>query len=143
MKKLVAVVLLLALIVPTVAFARDPASVCGKWSFYWDTRPMNETYNNGKPMMSFLVQSMDLYVYDDNTAYLTMASINKSGKFKQEWPAMDGVWMFSGDKFIFVFNGSKYNAKFDTQGRLLLYMVEDTPYPMYRTPDYDFISENP
>ena len=143
MKKLITIILILALAVPAVAMAKDPASICGKWSFYWDTRPMNEEYNNGKPMMSFLVQSMDLYVYEDNTAYLTMASVKRSGEFYQEWPAMSGVWTFTGKGFTFMLGNNKYNAEFDTNGRLLLYMVEDVPYPMYKTPGYDFMAENP
>ena len=143
MKKLITIILILALAVPAVASAKDPASICGKWSFYWDTRPMNDEYNNGKPMMSFLVQSMDMYVYDNYTAFLTMASMDKSGKFTQQYPAMDGVWLFLGGKYKFVFNGNHYQAEFDTQGRLLFYMVEDVPYPMYKTPGYDFMAENP
>ena len=143
MKKLITIVLIFALAVPAVAMAKDPSDVCGKWSFYWDTRPMNEKYNNGKMMMSFLVQSLDLYVYDDNTAYLTMASMDKDGKFTQQYPAMSGVWVFTGKQYTFMINGKKYEAAFDTKGRLLFYMTPGIPYPMYRTENYDFILENP
>ena len=142
MKKLITIILLLALIVPASAFAVDPDPICGKWSFYWDTRPMNETYNNGKPMMSFLVLSHDLYVYDDNTAYYSMAQIDTSGQFKQYYPAMDGVWTKTdANKYVFVINGKKYEAEIDKDNRLLLYTIQDVPYPFYKITSYDYVTE--
>lgn len=144
-KKLIIAILILALILPAAALMEEAETdpIVGKWSFYWDTRPMNEKYNNGKPLMVFLVQSMDLYFFSDNVAYMTMASLNKSGSFEQEWPAMDGVWMKTGDnEYIANFHGTTYKITFDENGRLMLPMTDKISYPLVKTPFYDYISES-
>jgi len=143
MKKLLTIILILALAVPAAALMDEETEIIvGKWSFYWDTRPMNAEYNNGKPIMEFLVHSMDLYFYSDNTAYMTMASMDKSGKFKQEWPAMDGVWMKTGDnEYTANFHGTTYKISFDENDRLLLPMTDKVSYPFVKIPFYDYITE--
>ena len=145
MKRLITVILLLALAMPATASMEGTKNeiIIGKWSFYWDTIPMNNEYNNGKPMMKFLVHSMDLYFFDDNIAYMTMASTDTSGAFKQEWPAMDGVWMKTGDnKYTANFHGTSYKITFDENGRLLLPMTDKISYPFVKTPFYDYMSES-
>jgi hypothetical protein len=142
MKKLITIILILALLLPVAVLAEDDPIV-GKWSFYWDTRPMNEQYNNGKPLTSFLVNSMDLYFFADGTAYMTMAYMDTAGKFTQEYPAIDGVWMASGDgEYVANFHGVKYRITFDSEGFLRLYMKENLAYPFIHVPFYDFFAEN-
>lgn len=145
MKRLIAIILILALAVPAVALMEENETdqIIGKWTFYWDTRPMNEEYNNGKPIMDFLVHSMDLYFFADNVAYMTMASMNKSGNFRQEYPAMDGVWMKTKDnEYTANFHGTTYKISFDGSGRLLLPMTDKVSYPFVKTPFYDYMSES-
>lgn len=141
MKKLITITLILALLLPVAVLAEDDPIV-GKWSFYWDTRPMNEMYNGGKPLMSFLVNSMDLYFFDDNTAYMTMASMDTSGKFEQSGLLLDGVWTATGSgEYVVIFRGTRYSITLDDKGRLLLYMTSDTAYPFIHVPFYDFFAD--
>ena len=144
MKKLIAIILILSMLLPAAALAEDQDPIIGKWSFYWDTRPMNEKYNNGKPMMDFLIHSMDLYFLENNIAYMTMAKMDKSESFKQEWPAMDGVWLMTeSGKYVANFKGTKYKIEFDDNDRLMFYMTEKVPYPFTRIPIFDYFAENP
>ena len=142
MKKFLIALILLTFL-PLFALAEDPDPIVGRWCVYWDTRPMNEKYNSGKPMMSFLVLDYNLYIFEDNSLYLTQASVKKDGTFKAEWPALDGLWVKSGDnKYTLKFLAKTYTAEFDDQGRLLVYMAS-TPYPFIRIPSYDYFAENP
>ena len=144
MKKLIAIILIVVLALPALAMSDGSTDILGKWSFYWDTRPMNDQYNNGKPMMSFLVLSMDLYFLEDNVAYMSMASMDTRGKFTQERNAMDGVWIETGEgTYTASFMGTKYKMEMDADGRLLFYMTESLPYPFIHVQSYDFFAENP
>ncbi len=141
MKKLLTFILILSLLLPAAALA-DPEAFAGRWCFYWDTRPMNEEHNNGKPMMSFLVNNYDLYLYEDGTAYFVAASITKTNTFNLNYPAAEGSWWESADGTIRIsVVNSVYKAELDDNGRLLVYMVKDIPYPYYRIPSYDFFAE--
>lgn len=141
MKKLITVILILALLLPAAALA-DSEQFLGRWCYYWDTRPMNEEYNNGKPMMSFLVNNYDFYIYEDGTLYMVAASITKDNKFKLNYPQADGLWIDNGDGTITIrVANNTYKAKLDENGRLLVYMVKDIPYPYYKVPSYDFFAE--
>lgn len=144
MKRLITIILILVLTLPAISsMAEDSEPIIGKWSFYWDTRPMNEEYNNGKPIMKFLVHSMDLYFYNDNTAYMTMATMDKAGSFKQEWPAMDGVWMKTdSNEYTANFHGTTYIISFDENGRLMLPMTDKVSYPFVKVPFYDYMNES-
>lgn len=143
MKKLIALALILALALPVLAFADEPTdAICGRWCFYWDTQPMNDEYNGGKPMMSFIVNNYDLYLYADGSAYLVAASIDKNGRFKLNYPASEGVWLANGtDDIRISVLGGPYKACLDEDGRLLVYMAKDIPYPFVRIPSYDFMKE--
>lgn len=143
MKKLLSVVLILALLLPVSALAGDVEdALCGRWCFYWDTKPMNETYNNGKPMMSFLIENYDFYIYEDGTMSFTAASVDKNGYFKLNYPAAEGLWMATDLDHITVrVMNNTYQCRIDEKGRLLVYMVEDLPYPFIKVPSYDFIAE--
>ena len=142
MKKFLSIVLILALLIPAFAFSEEPDPICGRWSFYWDTRPMNEQYNNGDPMMSFLILGYDLIVFEDNSLQFIMSSIPKDGKFKLQWPAYEGWWMAKDDgTYTLKLTDGKHNAEFDDQGRLLVYIVDNIPYPFYLVPSYDYMSE--
>lgn len=144
MRKLITIILILAMLLPAAALAEDPDPILGRWCMYWDTRPMNEQYNNGKPMMSFLVLDYNLYLYEDNVLYFTSSSMKKDGTFKEEWPAYEGFWLNKGDgKYSVKLLSGTYDAEFDENGRLLVYMTKDVPYPFIRIPSYDFIKENP
>jgi len=144
MKKLIAIILIVVLALPVLAMSDGSTDILGKWSFYWDTRPMNDQYNNGKPLMSFLIHSIDLYFFEDNVAYMTSADMDTKGKFEQERVALDGVWIETGEgTFTANFKGTKYKMELDAEGRLLFYMTESVPYPFTKTPDYDFFAENP
>lgn len=144
MKKLVLFALVLALLLPAASFSEDAAQdpICGRWVFYWDTRPMNEAYNNGEPMLSFLIQDYDLFVFDDNSLQFVMSSLPKNGNFKTEWPTYEGWWMKKDDgTYTLKLTGGKYKAEFDDQGRLLVYIVDTVPYPFISVPNYDYIAE--
>ena len=143
MKKLFIVVLILVLALPSLALAGDlEDAICGRWNFYWDTRPMNDEYNGGKPMMSFLVNNYDFYIYEDGTVYFINASIDKNGKFKLNYPAADGLWTATSTEDITIRTmGNTYKARLDENGRLLVYMVVNIPYPYIRIPSYDFFAE--
>lgn len=142
MKKLFAVLLIVALLLPFSVLADSPDVLCGRWVFYWDTRPMNETYNNGNPMMSFLTLSYDLFFHEDGSLSMVSASMDKSGKFTLQYPAADGLWMVSpeGDVTIRTLNNT-FKARLDDAGRLLVYFTEEVPYPFIKVASYDFISE--
>ena len=143
MKKLLAVFLILALLLPVASFADSVKDeLCGRWCFYWDTRPMNETYNNGKPMMSFLINCYDFYIFEDGTFRWTSAHMDTDGSFELNYPAVTGLWAaVSRDRIILTAMGNTYNCSLDDHGRLLFYMVDDLPYPFVKVPSYDFISE--
>lgn len=145
MKKLIALILILAVLLPVSALAGDVEdAVCGRWCFYWDTRPMNEKYNFGKPMMSFLILNYDLYLYEDGTLSFTSVVIDKNGTFKLSYPAADGLWTAADADHITIRTmSSTYQGLIDENGRLLVYMVEDIPYPFLKVPSYDFFAENP
>lgn len=147
MKKLLSLILILVVLLPVSALAGDVEdALCGRWCFYWDTRPMNEQFNNGKPMMSFLINNYDFFIYEDGTMFFTSASIDKNGKFKLNYPAADGLWTAPDLEHITIRTmNNTYTAKMDENGRLLVYMVdrEDLPYPFIRIPSYDFMAENP
>lgn len=143
MKKLITVFLVLALLLPAAAGADDPDPILGRWVMYWDTVPMNKEYNNGEPLMSFLVLDYNLFIYEDNELYFTQNSIKKDGTFKSEWPEYHGYWLPKDDgTYSLRLLNKTYKAEFDNQGRLLVYMSK-TPYPFIRIPSYDYIAENP
>ena len=141
MKKLLALILIIALLLPAAALA-DSEQYLGRWCYYWDTRQMNEEYNNGKPMMSFLINNYDLYIFEDGTVYMVSASITKDNKFKLNYPEADGLWVDNGDGTITIrVLSHTYKAEMDEKGRLLVYMVDDIAYPYYKIPSYDFFAE--
>ena len=143
MKRFLSVFLILVLLIPAASFADDPDPILGRWCVYWDTRPMNEKYNNGDPMMSFLVLDYNLYIFDDNSLYLVQSSINKKGRFSLEYPAAEGLWLKTGEnKYTLKLLNKTINAEFDDHGRLLVYFAS-TPYPFIHIPSYDYFSENP
>jgi len=142
MKKWFALFLALVLLLPAAALADLTEDLSGRWCFYWDTRPMNETYNNGKPMMSFLVQNYDFYIYSDGTMSFVSASVKTSGAFSLNYPAVDGLWMATDADHITIRTMNRtLPARLDDQGRLLVYFVEDVPYPFIKIPSYDYIEE--
>ena len=143
MKKLAVLLLALTLLLPAVSFADElEDAICGRWCFYWDTRPMNDQYNNGKPMMSFLVNNYDFYLYEDGTMFFVASSIDKSGKFKLNYPAVDGLWTAkSTDDITIRTLNDTYKAAIDENGRLLVYMVENVPFPFIHVPSYDYMAE--
>lgn len=143
MKRFVCLLFVFVLFLPAISFSGDlEDAICGRWCYYWDTRPMNEEYNNGKPMMSFLINNYDFYLYEDGTMYFVSASIDKNGKFKLNYPAADGLWSAnSTDDITIRTMKNTYKAKLDENGRLLVYIVEGIPYPFIRVPSYDFFAE--
>jgi hypothetical protein len=141
MKRLLAITLILTLLLPAAALA-DSEQYLGRWCFYWDTRPMNDEYNNGKPMMSFIVNNYDFYIYEDGTVYMIAASIPKNSSFKLNYPQADGLWVDNGDGTITIkVLSNTYKAELDKSGRMLVYMTEKIPYPFYKIPSYDFFAE--
>ena len=144
MKKLITVALILALRLPAASFAEsaDPDPICGRWSYYWDTRPMNEEYNGGDPMMSFIILGYDLFIFEDNSLQFIMSSIPKDGNFKLQWPAYEGWWTVKDDgTYTLKLTDGKHKAEFDDRGRLLVYIADGIPYPFYLVPSYDYMSE--
>ena len=143
MKRLFCLLFAFVLVLPSIGLAGDlEDTICGRWCYYWDTRPMNEKYNNGKPMMSFLVNNYDFYLYEDGTMYFVSASIDKNGKFKLNYPAADGLWTAnSADDITIRTMKNTYHAKLDEGGRLLVYMVDDIAYPFIHIPSYNFFAE--
>ena len=144
MKKLLAIILIVALLLPFSAFADDSVNdeLCGRWCFYWDTRPMNETYNNGKPMMSFLVSNYDFYIYEDGTMSFVSSMVNTDGSFSLNYPAVDGLWIATDADHITIRTMNRtLPARLDASGRLLVYFVEDIPYPFIKVPSYDYFAE--
>ena len=143
MKKFFALLLALALLLSVPAFAEDVTDeLCGRWCFYWDTRPMNNTYNNGKPMMSFLINCYDFYIFEDGTFRWTSAYMDTDGTFELNYPAVTGLWAATGrDRIVLTALNKTFNCSLDDSGRLLFYMIDDLPYPFVKIPSYDFIEE--
>ena len=145
MKKLIALFLILAVLLPSASLAGDVEdALCGRWCFYWDTRPMNEEYNNGKPMMSFLINNYDLFIYEDGTLSFVSSNVDTTGFFNLDYPAADGLWTATDpDHITITLLNNSYPCRLDENGRLLFYMVSNLPYPFIKIPSYDFFAENP
>jgi len=142
MKKVISVFLSFVLLFCSFAFADDLSDeICGRWAFYWDTRPMNEKYNGGKKMMSFVIQSYDLYLLDDYTAYLNSVS-SKYGTFlEMQQPTAEGSWNdYDGHLTLYILDNT-YSMDLDDKGRLLVYFSEKAPYPFLKVEPFDFFAE--
>lgn len=135
MKKLVAVILLLALIMPAAALGDD--SIAGKWSFFWDKR-----YVNDKSDVIFI--NMDLILLENHFAFLITSSIPKDKlNFVIDEPPAKGTWMpdEGNEGYIFYINNAyppvQYPMELDANGRLVLKFSDSAVYPFVKTQSYE------
>ena len=122
MKKLLTIILAMALILPTVSMADSP-KITGKWSCYLDWTQFKQ---NVQDVMDDSLLVYDLYLFEDGTAYLTAMNIPKKTKqpvFQEG--ALSGTW--TGDASYIKINivpGDTWPAKITDDGYLVMYMTD-------------------
>lgn len=137
MKKLIAVILLLAMTLPAAALSEEPvASPDGMWSFYWDARELNESLGS-KNRMSFDIQCYNLYIFDDGSAYMTSVDI-RDGKTDFSMGALSGIWIGDASGMTVRVGDRTYKAWIDESDRLFLKMTDRMAFIFTRIPSYDY-----
>ena len=132
MKKLIAVILILALLLPAAALA-DPA---GMWSFYWDARELNESLGS-KNRMSFDIQCYNLYLFDDGSAYMSSCDV-LNGKANFSLGALSGVWIGDNNDMTIRVGDQTYKAWIDEEDRLFLKMTDKMAFIFTRISSYNY-----
>jgi hypothetical protein len=135
MKKLITIILLLALIAPAVSMADD--TISGKWSFFWDRRNMND---------DILLINMDLIILSNNASFLIISRVKRGEKtFYTEEPTAVGTCMpdDDGGYTLYINNAFppvQYPIELDDEGRLLLKFDDNVVYPFIRTQSYEGVT---
>ena len=120
MKRLIAIILILALSVPAAALAFDKGgtseeTVFGKWSVYFDLREYNKT---ALQPVDFDVQSLDLYIYENGACYISIFKI-KDGAVVPD-SILSGIWIGDEKDITMRFGEQVYKASIDYMGVMTL-----------------------
>lgn len=131
MKKLITIILIIALILPAPALMEENTSpVTGKWSCYFDIASLGEAYLK---VMSYSLMVYDLYLFENGSAYMTNLSIDKkTGKPDFSFGALDGVWIGDSSDMTIKVGSQTYKASISEDGYLLLYMTKSVPMAFVR-----------
>jgi len=109
MKKLLTVILILAIAMPAAVLAENAGrnigtnSVFGKWTLYFDAREYNKT--SAYPM-DFDIQSIDLYIFENGSCYIVPFEI-KNGTMTQTLP-VSGIWIGNESEITMQFGDQVY-----------------------------------
>lgn len=131
MKKLISVILIVALVFPAIAVSEDVKDLlCGKWSFYWDITKMPAAVQ--KVLDNSLV-SYELYFFDNNAVYMTeMHRLKNSDVPTFSYGALSGLWMGEADDLTVMIKDKVYKAEINENGNLLFYMTSKIAFHFVR-----------
>lgn len=131
MKRLITIILILALALPAAALA-DPV---GMWSFYWDARELNESLGSNR--MSFDIESYNLYLFDDGSAYMSNCDV-VNGKANFSLGALSGVWVGDDTELTIRVGDQTYKAWIDENDRLFLKMTSNIAFIFTRISSFNY-----
>lgn len=133
MKKLLTIILILALLLPAAALAENGGrnignnSVFGKWTLYFDAREYNKT---ALYPMDFDIQSIDLYVFENGSCFIVPFEI-KNGSMSQMLP-LSGIWIGSESEITMQFGDQVYKLTANPFSVTMHSMSSDFKlYPVY------------
>jgi len=127
MKKLITIILAMALILPTAAPAEDKDPIIGAWYIMLDYRDIPETPESaGKNYMIYIM------IFDDSGSItgITAEDIQNSGMVAQG--AAIGTWSKTDDGYTVNMIGVGSNRAEFSDDRLLVQMVQNVWYSMQR-----------
>ena len=115
MKRLIALILIMAVLVPAAALADGlgkyggtPATVYGKWTLYFDAREYNKT---AAYPMDFDIQAIDLYIYENGSCYFDTFEI-RNGQLTNT-NTVTGIWIGSDTDITMQFGELIYKANIE------------------------------
>ena len=136
MKKLITIILILAILPAAALSEESAASPVGMWSFYWDARELNESLGS-KNRMSFDIQCYNLYIFDDGSAYMTSGNI-RDGKTDFSMGALSGIWIGDANEMTIRVGNQTYKAWINESDRLFLKMTDSMAFIFTRISSYDY-----
>ena len=120
MKRLIIIILIIAMTVPASASVYEKggtshATVFGKWTLYFDAREYNKT---SLYPTDFDVQSLDLYIYENGSCYMSTMQI-KNGQLTPP-NTISGIWIGDDQNITMQYGDLTYKAYIDYVGTLHL-----------------------
>ena len=136
MKRLITIILILALAVPAAALAdfkggASTATVFGKWSVYFDVREINKTLLQ---KADFDIRAIDLYIFENGSCYISTFEI-KDGTLSPN-TTISGIWIGDEKDITMRFGEQVYKASIDYVGVLTLQTM-NYAYKMLRVEPVD------
>ena len=120
MKKLITIILILALALPALALADDVnKSIIGRWT-------IESSYDELE--LGFMFGKTDLIFFNDGNVYrFTVTKKNHANDITIDHDS--GIWIGENDTFVIRFNNKTFKARIDDQG--FLYLENDNIENMF------------
>lgn len=135
MKKLIAVLLILVLFLPSAVLADD--SIAGKWSFYWNV--VDEPSDN---LGDLVLMNIDLVLFSNHFASFVSYTIRHGDQNVVFDDPGRGFWFHvDGNEYYVQFGEKRYTLILVDDMHLDFYMKENSVSPLTRLPSYKPVVE--
>jgi len=125
MKKLLCVLLIAFLLLPSAALADDEDRICGKWSFLLDVR------EEPAPGLDFGLLSLDLHLLEDGSCYLILGT-QKLKKTAINYSYSDGMWIGDSSSFRIKTDQFLFDAWIDDDNALNIQFTDKIVFKLQR-----------
>lgn len=135
MKKLIAVLLILVLFLPSAVLADD--SLAGKWSFYWNS--VDEPFDS---LGDLVIMNIDLVLLSNHFASFVSYSAHRGDKNVVFDDPGRGFWFHvDGNEYYVELGGKRYTLILVDDTHLNFYMRENSVTPLTRLPSFKPVQE--
>ena len=122
MKKLITLILILALALPAIALADDPFRITKHYSLHIDTYAGDAMTAKGGKVFDFDSETYDLYLASDGTTGYLISTTCTAGLFINSGMAKVSVVDLNGQMFLLDDAGNHRNIMYDEDGDLWIDM---------------------